>query len=440
VHLSIKTILRKKFTYKQSFFPAGYPAFQRDARFLTHEIVNELDQYKKETALELEIILSWWMKMTIDHQNGGFYGKIDHTNKVFSEAPKGAVLNSRILWAFSSAYNLTGEQKYLDTAGRAFRYIRDHFIDKKFGGIYWTVNFKGEPLNKKKQIYALAFAIYGLSEYYIASMDESAKEMAIELYDLIVKHSYDNNNGGFVEALTRDWNQVEDLRLSYKDANEKKSMNTHLHLLEAFTNLYRISPNEPLQKTVAELIRIFGDQIIDHNTNHLCLFFDEQWRIRSSVISYGHDIEAAWLIHDAAKLVRKNSLLEDVCRISVKLAEAATQGLDSDGGLWYEYDLKENESVKQKHSWPQAEAMVGFFDAWQITRDRHFLEKSLSSWQFVKDFIIDQKLGEWYWGVNADHSPMLAEEKVGIWKCPYHNSRACMEIIRRVQDTLSKTR
>jgi mannobiose 2-epimerase len=181
--------LKKRFTYKQSFFPAGYPAFQRDARFLTEGMMNDLDQYRKETTVELENILSWWMKMTIDRENGGFYGKIDHTNKVFSLAPKGAVLNSRILWAFSSAYNFTGEREYLDTAGRAFRYIRDHFIDKEFGGVYWTVNLRGEPLNTKKQIYALAFAIYGLSEYYLASADESAKETAIELYDLNVKHS-----------------------------------------------------------------------------------------------------------------------------------------------------------------------------------------------------------------------------------------------------------
>ena len=401
--------------------------------------MNELDEYREETTVELENILSWWMKMTIDHENGGFYGKIDHGNKVFSQAAKGVVLNSRILWAFSSAYKLTAERRYLDTAGRAFRYLRDHFIDKEFGGVYWTVNFKGESLNIRKQIYALAFAVYGLSEYYLASRDESAREMAVQLYDSIVTHSYDSKYGGYIEALTRDWKQIEDLRLSAKDANEKKSMNTHLHLLEAFTNLYRISANELLRSRVAELIRIFLDRIIDPKTNHLFLFFDDQWQIRSNIISYGHDIEAAWLIQEAAETVREDSLFEDVSRISVKIAEAAAQGLDSDGGLWYEYNLQEKQLAKQKHSWPQAEAMIGFFNAWQITGDHNFLNKSLASWQFAKNFLIDRELGEWYWGVNADHSPMLAEEKVGIWKCPYHNSRACMEIIRRVQNILSKT-
>ena len=400
--------------------------------------MSELDQYRKETTEELENILSWWMRMTIDYENGGFYGKIDHANKVFSQTAKGAVLNSRILWTFSSAYNLTEERKYLDTAGRAFRYISDHFFDKEFGGVYWTVNFKGEPLNTKKQIYALAFAVYGLSEYYLASRDKSAQELANQLYDSIVTHSYDSKYGGYIEALTRDWNQMGDLRLSDKDANEKKSMNTHLHLLEAFTSLYRITPNEQLRNRVVELIRIFLDRIIDPRTNHLYLFFDDQWQVRSNVISYGHDIEAAWLLQVAAETISKNSLREDVSGISVKIAEAAIEGLDSDGGLWYEYNQKGNELFTQKHSWPQAEAMVGWFNAWQISGDSDFLKKSLSSWQFVKDYIIDQELGEWYWGVNANHSPMLAEEKVGIWKCPYHNSRACMEIIRRVENTLSK--
>jgi cellobiose epimerase len=431
--------LKKEFTYKQSFFPAGYPAFQRGARFLTKGIMNDLDQFRKETTAELENILSWWMRMTVDNENGGFYGKIDHANKVFPEAPKGVVLNSRILWAFSSSYNLTGEREYLDTAARAFQYIRDHFIDNQFGGVYWTVNFKGEPLNTRKQIYALAFAVYGLSEYYLASGDESAKETAIQVYDSIVTHSYDSKYAGYIEALTRDWNQIEDLRLSDKDANEKKSMNTHLHLLEAFTNLYRTSSNELLRNRVAELIRIFLDRIIDRETNHLFLFFDDRWNVRSNVISYGHDIEAAWLIQEAAKAIREDSLSEDVSRISVKIAEAVAEGLDADGGLSYEYDLQQKGLVKQKHSWPQAEAMIGFFNAWQITGDDNFLDKSLASWQFAKNFLIDRELGEWYWGVNADQSPMLAEEKVGIWKCPYHNSRACIEIIRRIQNILSNT-
>jgi mannobiose 2-epimerase len=393
---------------------------------------NKLRQYKEEMENELEEILSWWMETTLDEKNGGFIGKIDHDNKIYPDAPKGSVLNSRILWTFSSAYILTSNKEYLKIAERAFDYLTAHFIDKEFGGVYWTVNFKGERLDEKKQIYALAFAVYGLSEYYRSSKNERAKEIAIELYNTILKYSYDEKSGGYIEALTRDWKETGDLRLSAKDANEKKSMNTHLHLLEAFTNLYRVWKDELLKQRVVELIRIFLNYIIDNKTHHLILFFDEEWNPKSNIISYGHDIEAAWLIQEAAEIAGDHSLLAEVKKISVKMAEAAAEGLDGDGGLWYEYDAVHQHLINQKHSWPQAEAMIGFFNAWQITGSEKFLKQSLSSWEFVQKYMLDKNSGEWYWGVNADLTPMRQEEKAGIWKCPYHNSRSCMEIINRI--------
>ena len=401
------------------------------------EMENNLRGYKKEMEDQLENILSWWMQIIPDEQNGGFYGKIDHNNIIYHEAPKGSVLNSRIIWAFSSAYNLTGKKAYLKIAERAFNYFIGHFIDEEFGGVYWTINFKGEALNQKKQIYALAFAVYGLSEYYRTSKNEKAREMTTELYNIILNQSYDKKQGGYIEALTRDWKEIEDLRLSAKDSNEKKSMNTHLHLLEAFTNLYRAWKDESVRRRVIELIQIFIDHIIDKNTHHLILFFDEQWNPKSNIISYGHDIEAAWLIQEAAEIIEDHSLLEEVKKISVTIAEAAAKGLDTDGGLWYEYDVRQKHLIRQKHSWPQAEAMIGFFNAWQITGNEKYLNQSLRSWEFVQDCMLDKSLGEWYWGVNADHSPMIQEEKAGIWKCPYHNSRACMEIIRRINRILN---
>ena len=404
-----------------------------NARFFQNgEIMNELGRYKKEVENELKEILSWWMQMSPDETNGGFYGKIDHNNKFYPEAPKGSVLNSRILWSFSSAYSLAGNEGYLQMAERAFHYLTEYFIDKEFGGVYWTVNFKGEPLDTKKQIYAQAFAVYGLSEYYRNSGNEKAKENAIEIYDDILRRSYDKKDGGYIEALTRDWGELEDLRLSAKDANEKKSMNTHLHLLEAFTSLYRTWKDDSLKQRMIELVKIFLNHIIHNETHHLILFFDAGWNPRSDIISYGHDIEAAWLLQEAAEVVDDDVLLNEVKKISVQMAEAAKKGLDDDGGLWYELDVSQRHLTRQKHSWPQAEAMIGFFNAWQISGGRQFLKQSLRSWEFVQKYMLDKNLGEWYWGVNADHSAMKQEEKVGIWKCPYHNSRACMEIIKRI--------
>ena len=391
-----------------------------------------LEQYRYEMEQELKAILSYWMRYTIDEENGGFIGKIDHSNEIYKNAPKGSVLNSRILWTFSAAYKLTGNKEYLDIAEKAFAYLVDHFIDKEYGGVYWTVTHKGQPLDTKKQIYALSFAIYGLSEYYSCSKNEKAKETAFSLYDEICSYSHDERNGGYIEALTRDWNEITDLRLSDKDANEKKSMNTHLHVLEAFANLYSISPEKLLKERIIELIFIFLNHIISKDTSHLILFFEDEWNIRSNIVSYGHDIEAAWLVQEAAEITGDELLLLKVKDASIQLADAAAKGLDADGGLWYEYDEASGDLTTQKHSWPQAEAMVGFFNAWQITRDEKYLEHSMNSWRFVKEHIHDKTFGEWYWGVYEDYSVMDKEDKVGIWKCPYHNSRACIEIINRI--------
>lgn len=397
--------------------------------------VRQLELYKKQLQNELSAILYFWQRHTPDTSFGGFYGRLDNFNKVSKDAPKGSVLNSRILWAFSSAFNLTGNKDYLNMADRAFQYIADYFIDKKNGGVYWTVNYKGEPLDTKKQMYALSFAIYGLTEFYLASKNMQAKEMAIELYLLIVEHSYDKINGGYLEALSADWKDINDLRLSTKDANEKKSMNTHLHVLEAFANLCYIWPDEDLKNRIEELIYIFLDHIIDINSHHLILFFDEKWNPKSNIISYGHDIEAAWLIQEAAEIILNKNLIDKVKIKSLQLANAAAEGLDKDGGLWYEYDVKENHLVKEKHSWPQAESMIGFFNAWQLTGDKDFLEKSLGSWKFVQQYILDKKNGEWFWGIKENYS-IMPEDKVGLWKCPYHNSRACIELIKRIDNII----
>ena len=405
---------------------------------LLNAIEDKLENYQLALKQELHQILDYWIRHTIDNINGGFVGRIDHENKSYPDAPKGSVLNSRILWTFSAAYNLTKKSEYLQIAARAYQYLRDYFVDQEFGGVYWTVDYKCKPLDTKKQIYASAFAVYALSEYYQASAKEDVKQAAIDIYNDIVRYSYDQRFGGYVEALSREWNQLDDLRLSSKDVNEPKSMNTHLHVLEAFTNLYRIWPDYKLKEEIKELIHLFLDHIISRSTHHLHLFFDEVWTPKSHITSYGHDIEAAWLIPEAAVAIDEQLLLQQVNHFSLLLTEAAAKGLDGDGGLWYEYDEASRRLVKQKHWWPQAEAMIGFFNAWQITGTEKQLERSLRCWQFIQQFIHDKKGGEWKWGVNEDYSGMDKEDKVGIWKCPYHNSRACIEIIERISGLLNR--
>lgn len=390
-----------------------------------------LQQYRTELEAELQSILQYWTDHTVDETRGGFIGRITHDETKYPDAPKGSVLNSRILWSFSAAYRLTKNNAYRALAGRAFRYLLDRFVDKDHGGVYWTVTAEGKPLDTKKQIYALSFAVYGLSEYCNAFGDEDARRTAVQLYRDIVTYSYDPVHGGYLEALSREWKEMDDIRLSAKDANERKSTNTHLHVLEGFAALYRVWPDEGLRQKIVELIRIFLDRIIHRQTHHLVLFFEDDWTPKSAVLSYGHDVEAAWLVQDAAEAVGDEGLLAEVKPRLLDLAAAACRGLDADGGLWYEYDAATGELIRQKHSWPQAEAMVGFFNAWQVTGDEAWLQRSLRSWAFVQKHIRHGS-GEWKWGVSDDYTCMSGEDKVGIWKCPYHNSRACVEIIRRI--------
>ena len=394
-------------------------------------IENRLKNLKSELKNELSDILNYWIKNTPDKEYGGFLGRIDANEHVITGSPKGSVLNARILWTFSAAYNLNNNPQYLQYAQRAYKYITDHFIDKKHGGIYWTVDYKGDPLGTKKQVYTNAFAIYGLSEYYKASGVESVKIEAIKLYNLLVRYSYDKANTGYFEAFTHEWKLINDQRLSAKDANEKKTMNTHLHVLEAYTNLYSIWPNEGLKTQITTLLHNFFDHFINPATYHLNLFFDEDWNKRSALVSYGHDIEATWLLQEAAEIINNEPLLEKIKQINTHITKATISGLDTDGGLWYEYEPANKHLIKEKHWWVQAEAIVGFYNTRQITGDEKYLELAEKTWSFVKNKIIDKQNGEWFWGVDENGSIIPGEDKVGLWKCPYHNSRACIEIIKR---------
>lgn len=384
-----------------------------------------------ELAQELNNILEYWTQHTIDREHGGFYGRIGNDNVADTESPKGLVLNARILWTFSAAYNFTGNHACLPVAGRAFEYLINHFFDRENGGFYWSVDSYGRPLETKKQVYGIAFCCYAFAEYYRASRDIKSLLYAKHCFQKIEQFAFDELRTGYVEAFTQDWKPVGDLRLSNKDANEKKTMNTHLHVLEAYSGLYRSWPDQLLKKRISQLLANFADNILNSATGHLQLFFDENWNVKSGLISYGHDIEAAWLLTEAAETIDDKNWIARTKGHALQLAGAAARGLDSDGGLWYE---RENDQlVKQKHSWPQAEAMVGFYNAWQLSGDPAFLSYSIRSWQFIKQSILDKNNGEWFWGLNHDGTVMENEDKVGFWKCPYHSTRACMELMRRLR-------
>lgn len=386
---------------------------------------------KNKAKTELINILDYWLKNTIDKENGGFIGEINHQNVINNNSEKGAVLNARILWSFSAAYAVEKNPEYLKTAKRAFQYIKDYFFDKEFGGIFWSLQADGKPKDTKNQIYAIAFVIYGLSEFYKIFKNEDALELAQSLFYKIELYSKDYKNKGYLEAFTRDWQEIEDLRLSEKDANEKKTMNTHLHIVEAYSNLYLIWPNPKLKDSIKEILEVIALYFINKYTWHLKLFFDENWKEKEDVISYGHDIEAAWLLQWCAEAIEDEVLIKNYQKYAVAFADATKEGLDADGGLWYEYEPKEQKLIAEKHWWPQAELWIGMINAWQLSKNEEFLEITEKNFEFVEKYIIDHKNGEWIWGVYADYSPIL-KDKAGFWKCPYHNSRACIELIKRL--------
>ena len=314
----------------------------------------------------------------------------------------------------------------------------EHFLDTVHGGIYWSVDARGDAQDTRKQIYALAFAIYGLSEYYSIARESPALRACQELFQWIEKWSYDHDHGGYYEAFSREGQLLEDLRLSLKDRNDPKTMNTHLHILEAYTNLYKVWRDGRLALQLETLIELFLTRIIDSRTGHMQLFFDREWRPTAALVSYGHNIEASWLLQEAAEVLGRQSLLERVKAVALGMAEATAEGLQPDGSLYHELDQQQAHYDTHREWWVTAEAMVGNLNAYQLTHDSRFWERSSQAWAFAKKHLLDLQGGEWFWGVYDDYSPMQDEDKVGFWKCPYHNTRACLEVLHRCQQLLKE--
>ena len=396
------------------------------------------------TRVERELrhnILPFWMEHAVDRARGGFYGEIENDLTIHPEAPKGALQSARILWTYAAAYRRYGTRAYLEMARWAYDDLVQRFLDPVHGGFYWMISADGRPLQPRKQIYGQAFGIYALAEYYAATHDAPVLELAQETFELVEQHSFDPVHGGYYEACTQTWDLAADTRLSPVDLNEKKSMNTHLHVMEAYTNLLRVWPDDRLRRQLRGLLEVMLMHIVDPATGHMRLFFDEAWRSKLDHISYGHDIEASWLLVETAEVLDDADLNSQVRELAITMAQAVLdEGLDPDGGLVYEMGPSGlTDSTKQW--WPQAEAAVGFLNAYQLSGTPHFLEASLRSWDFIEAYLVDVTYGEWIRYVTRDHRPAEGEGsddlKASFWKCPYHNARACMEVSRRLQAILN---
>ena len=294
--------------------------------------------FKKQFENELtDNILNYWVKEVYDTNRRTFFGRITNDGKKYPEAALSAVLTTRILWTFSAAYRFYPTAIYKKIADEAYRILMETFWDNENGGIYWSVFPDGKPEDTKKQFYAEAFFIYAMSEFGLAFKDERAKQIAVSMFMLMEKYAFDPEFGGYIEANAADWKETDDQRLSPKDLDVKKSMNTHLHILEAYTNLYRVYKDEQLKEKLEHLLRVFLDKIIDEKTGHLILFFDKDWTVRSEIDSYGHDIEATWLMHEAAEVLGNKDIIEEVEHIALKISDVTIkEGLAPHGGMYYE--------------------------------------------------------------------------------------------------------
>jgi mannobiose 2-epimerase len=392
------------------------------------------DKAYKERAEKVlkENILPFWITHVAHESNEGFYGHITNDLIKDEKAPLSLVLCSRILWTYSMAYRVYREPSYLQMAQRAYTYLNRYFWDSEFGGLYWQVSSGGEVLIDRKQIYGQAFGIYAYTEYYSATKQKDSLEKAIKLFQLIEAHSYDEKYKGYTEAFTRQWKVPEDVRMSNVAMNEKKSMNNHLHVMEAYTNLLLGWKDESLQLKLKELIEITLDHIIDQKTAHFQLFFDEQWNVKCDHVSYGHDIEGSWLLVEAAEVLGDKAFIEKTKAMAIEMAQVTfDEGRDKDGSLFYEANPQEIFD-KDKDWWPQAEAAVGFLNAYQLTGKPQFLQAFKEVWDFIEKKVIDWEHGEWFNKIKSDGEIAENMPKVGPWKCPYHNSRACFEIMKRL--------
>lgn len=360
---------------------------------------------------EARDLLDFWVRYSPDTLRGGFYGRMDGQGVLHADAPKGLVLHARILWTFSAAWEVYRETAYLDMAHAAYAYLIDRFYDPVYGGAYWSVQAGGQPLEMDKQTYGQAFFLYGLTEYYRVSARQDVLQKAKDLFHCIEVRTKDSLHGGYFEAFSRSWAVEKDVRIS---GGEAKSTNTHLHILEAFTALYRIWPDFSVRRALEQVYVLFEEKIYEKGRG-MHSFFATDWTPVDAPLSFGHDIETYWLLQEAAA-----ALGSDSPKIyAQEMPERALAHLDEDGAMW------NDELRREKHWWVQAEALAGFAYAYQSTGEERYKGAILQVWDAVENRFKCPD-GEWYWGVDNRGEIVEKEDRMGFWKCPYHHVRALL--------------
>jgi len=375
-----------------------------------------------------ECILPFWKGLK-DDVNGGFYGWVGYDLNTDKEAYKGVILNSRILWFFSNSFITLRNEEDLDYAAHAFRFLRDCCLDKEYGGVYWAVSYDGCPFDTTKHTYNQAFAIYALSSYYAASKDKEALEIAYKLFSVIEEKCRDDI--GYLEAFKRDFTPESNEKLSENGVEAYRTMNTLLHVFEAYTELYRVDKDSRVKLQMEEILELIDNKIYNRDKKRQEVFFDREMNSLIDLYSYGHDIEAAWLIDRGLEILDNQNLTERMSVITRALTETVYELAYTEQGVYTEMDRGVLD--KWKVWWVQNEAVVGFINGYQKNPERtEYLQAVRTIWEFCKANLIDKRQhSEWFWAVDKDGNPWKEKGIAGPWKCPYHNGRMCFEVIRR---------
>ena len=373
-------------------------------------------------------LIPFWKSMH-DGENGGFYGWLDYDLALDKKAVKGCILNSRILWFFSNAYLLLGDESLLEEADHACRFLMDHCIDREYGGIYWSVQYDGRVQDDTKHTYNQAFAVYALSSYYAATKKEEAIECARSIIRLIEDKCRDSH--GYGEAYNRYFVPVSNEKLSENGVMASRTMNTLLHVFEAYTEYYRVTEDSRTEVLLKEMLDHFADKVYNRNMHRQEVFFDDNWNSLADIHSYGHDIETAWLIDRGCEILSDQNYTDRMGKITRDLTNEIYKTAYRNQSLLNERD---GETIKTNRVWwVQAEAMVGFLNGYEKDPSRtEYLEAAEGVWEYIKTYLLDSREGsEWFWDVDEHGQPSSRKPIVEPWKCPYHNGRMCFEIIRR---------
>lgn len=390
-----------------------------------------MEQLRDEVPRHLkEKILPFWMKLK-DDEHGGYWGYVDFDLNIDKKAQKGCILNSRILWFFSNAAVVLKDPSILPYARHAYEFLTSACLDKEYGGLYWSVTYDGKAEDVTKHVYNQAFAIYALSSFYEASGEEEALSLAWELFGLLEEKGKDE--GGYLEAFERDFiTPAGNEKLSENGVMAGRTMNTLLHVFEAYTELYRVTGDERVKAPLIQMLDCFAGKVYHPALHRQEVFFDRRWNSLIDLHSYGHDIESSWLIDRGLEVLDDQELTGKMQPITMDLADCVYKKAYHNHSLWNE--CEKGKEDKTRVWWVQAEAVVGFVNAFQKAPDRDEYRKAAEDiWAYIKEYLVDKREGsEWFWDLTDQGKPESRKPLAEPWKCPYHNGRMCFEMIRRL--------